>query len=92
MVFLFHGVGGGLYCGTLLFRLLHLRSRRSHMEILTTLLVILTVMQPFVCLHPVIVWSQDSRHNSTFLLLVMVVWFLPLGVHAMAKAAVANCG
>ena len=56
------------------------------MEILTTLLVILTVIQPFICLHPVIIWSQDSNQNSTFLLLIILIWFLPVCVHVIAKA------
>ncbi|TRY75295.1 hypothetical protein TCAL_01330 [Tigriopus californicus] len=88
IVFLFHGVGGGLYFGTILFRLLHLHSKRSKMEILTTLLVILTVIQPFICLHPVIIWSQDSNHNSIFLILIILIWFLPVIVHYISKAAI----
>ena len=91
IVFLFHGVGGGLFCGTVLFRLLHLQTKRSNMEILTTLLVILTVIQPFICLHPVIIWSQDSQHNSTFLLLVIFIWFLPIGVHILGKTIITKC-
>eukprot|EP00095_Tigriopus_kingsejongensis_P007184 maker-scaffold3067_size10345-snap-gene-0.2 protein:Tk07184 transcript:maker-scaffold3067_size10345-snap-gene-0.2-mRNA-1 annotation:"predicted protein" len=88
IVFLFHGVGGGLYLGTILFRLLHLHSKRSNLEILTTLLVILTVIQPFICLHPVIIWSQDSNHNSVFLILIILIWFLPVIIHTLAKALV----
>ncbi len=91
IVFLFHGVGGGLYCGTVLFRILHLHTKRANMEILTTLLVILTVIQPFICLHPVIVWSQDSNHNSAFLLLIIVIWFLPLGMHILVKVFMKHC-
>ncbi|XP_059098796.1 uncharacterized protein LOC131892942 [Tigriopus californicus] len=90
IVFLFHGVGGGLYFGTILFRLLHLHSKRSNMEILTTLLVILTVIQPFICLHPVIIWSQDSNHNSIFLILIILIWFLPVIVHAISKAVITH--
>jgi multisubunit Na+/H+ antiporter MnhG subunit len=86
IVFLFHGVGGGLYCGTVLFRLSHLASKTPNMEVLTTLLVILTIIQPFICLHPVIIWSQDSQHNSTFLALIILIWFLPLGIHIVTKA------
>merc|ERR1712110_949534 len=88
IVFLFHGVGGGLYSGTVLFRILHLYSRKENLEILTTLLVILTIIQPFICLHPVIIWSQDSNHNSTFLLLIIFIWFLPICVHVLTKAVV----
>ena len=55
------------------------------MEILTTLLVILTIIQPFICLHPVIIWSQDSNHNSQYLLLTIGIWFLPLLVHLLMK-------
>ena len=43
--FQFHSVGGGLYTGTVLFRLFHLNSKRPNMEVLTTLLVILTIVQ-----------------------------------------------
>ena len=88
IVFLFHGVGGGLYCGTVVFRILHSTSKRSNMEILTTLLVILTVIQPFISLHPVIIWSQDSNNNSTFLILIILIWFLPVIVHMIVKAAI----
>ena len=56
------------------------------MEVLTTLLVILTIIQPFICLHPVIIWSQDSQHNSTFLVLIILIWFLPLGIHIVMKS------
>ena len=56
------------------------------MEVLTTLLVILTIIQPFICLHPVIIWSQDSQKNSNFLLLIIMIWFLPLGIHIVMKA------
>ena len=41
----FHSVGGGLYTGTIIFRLSHIHSKRPNMEILTTLLVILTIVQ-----------------------------------------------
>ena len=58
------------------------------MEVLTTLLVILTVTQPFICLHPVIIWSQDSNQNSTFLLLIILIWFLPVCVHVVIKAII----
>ena len=58
------------------------------MEVLTTLLVILTVIQPFICLHPVIIWSQDSNQNSTFLLLIIFIWFLPICVHVLVKAVI----
>merc|ERR1712130_61289 len=85
IVFLFHGVGGGLYSGTVLFRILHLYSRKENLEILTTLLVILTIIQSFICLHPVIIWSQDSNHNSQYLLLTIGIWFLPLLVHLLMK-------
>ncbi len=90
IVFLFHGVGGGLYCGTVIFRVLNLRSKRENLEILTTLLVILTVIQPFVSIHPVIIWSQDSSNNSTFLLLVILIWFLPVVVHVIVKTIAVN--
>ena len=86
IVFLFHGVGGGLFSGTVLFRILHLYSKKENLEILTTLLVILTIIQPFICLHPVIIWSQDSNHNAKYLILTIFVWFLPLGVHLFIKA------
>ena len=86
IVFLFHGVGGGLYCGTVLFRLSHFASKTQNMEVLTTLLVILTIIQPFICLHPVIIWAQDSQKNSNFLLLIIMIWFLPLGIHIVMKA------
>lgn len=86
IVFLFHGVGGGLFSGTVLFRILHLYSKKENLEILTTLLVILTIIQPFICLHPVIIWSQDSDQNATYLFLTIFVWFLPLGVHLLIKA------
>ena len=56
------------------------------MEVLTTLLVILTIIQPFICLHPVIIWSQDSAHNSIFLMLIILIWFLPLVIHIIMKA------
>lgn len=56
------------------------------MEVLTTLLVILTIIQPFICLHPVIIWSQDSEQNSKFLLLIISIWFLPLVIHIVMKA------
>ena len=56
------------------------------MEVLTTLLVILTIIQPFICLHPVIIWAQDSQQNSNFLLLIIMIWFLPLGIHIVMKA------
>ena len=85
IVFLFHGVGGGLYSGTVLFRILHIYSRKDNLEILTTLLVILTIIQPFICLHPVIIWSQDSNHNSLYLILTIFIWFLPLLVHLLMK-------
>jgi hypothetical protein len=85
IVFLFHGVGGGLYSGTVLFRILHLYSKKENLEILTTLLVILTIIQPFICLHPVIIWSQDSNHNAKYLILTIFVWFLPLAVHLVMK-------
>jgi len=85
IVFLFHGVGGGLYSGTVLFRILHLYSKKENLEILTTLLVILTIIQPFICLHPVIIWSQDSNHNAKYLILTIFVWFLPLIVHLVMK-------
>ena len=87
IVFLFHGVGGGLYSGTVLFRILQLSSsgRKENLEILTTLLVILTIIQPFICLHPVIIWSQDSKHNAQYLILTIFVWFLPLLVHLVMK-------
>lgn len=71
---------------TLHYRLLNLGSKRENLEILTTLLVILTVIQPFICIHPVIVWSQDSNNNSTFLLLVILIWFLPIAVHVVSRA------
>ena len=79
---------GGLFCGTVLFRLFHIYSKRKNMEVLTTLLVILTVIQPFICLHPVIIWSQDSNQNSTFLLLIIFIWFLPICVHVLIKAVI----
>ena len=85
IVFLFHGVGGGLYSGTVLFRILQLSSNKENLEILTTLLVILTIIQPFICLHPVIIWSQDSQHNAKYLILTIFVWFLPLLAHLMMK-------
>ena len=66
-------------------RILHLYSRKENLEILTTLLVILTIIQPFICLHPVIIWSQDSNHNSQYLLLTIGIWFLPLLVHLFMK-------
>ena len=56
------------------------------MEVLTTLLVILTIIQPFICLHPVIIWSQDSQHNSMFLILIILIWFLPLGIHTVTRS------
>ena len=85
IVFLFHGVGGGLYSGTVLFRILRLSSKKENLEILTTLLVILTIIQPFICLHPVIIWSQDSKHNAQYLILTIFVWFLPLLAHLIMK-------
>ena len=88
IVFLFHGVGGGLFSGTVLFRILHLYSKKDNLEILTTLLVILTIIQPFICLHPVIIWSQDSSSNAVYLILTIFVWFLPLAVHLFIKVIV----
>ena len=85
IVFLFHGVGGGLYSGTVLFRILQMSSKKENLEILTTLLVILTIIQPFICLHPVIIWSQDSAHNAQYLILTIFVWFLPLLAHLVMK-------
>ena len=79
---------GGLFCGTVLFRLSHIFTKRKNIEALTTLLVILTVIQPFICLHPVIIWSQDSNQNSTFLLLIIFIWLLPICVHVVTKAVV----
>jgi hypothetical protein len=87
-VFLFHGVGGGLFSGTVIFRMLQLYSKRENLEILTTLLVILTIIQPFICIHPVIIWSQDSNHNAKYLLLTIFIWFLPLTIHLLVKAIV----
>ena len=81
-------ISGGLFCGTVLFRLVHIHSKRKNMEALTTLLVILTIIQPFICLHPVIIWSQDSNQNSTFLLLIIFIWFLPICVHVVVKAVI----
>lgn len=60
-------------------RLSHLASKTSHMEVLTTLLVILTIIQPFICLHPVIIWSKDSQQNSMFLILIILVRFFFIG-------------
>jgi len=88
IVFLFHGVGGGLFSGTVLFRILHLYSKKDNLEILTTLLVILTIIQPFICLHPVIIWSQDSSSNAVYLVLTIFIWFLPLAVHLFIKVIV----
>ena len=68
------------------FRLSHFASKTQNMEVLTTLLVILTIIQPFICLHPVIIWAQDSQQNSNFLLLIIMIWFLPLGIHIVMKA------
>ena len=45
----------------------------------------MTIIQPFICLHPVIIWSQDSNHNSQYLLLTIGIWFLPLLVHLLMK-------
>ena len=84
IVFLFHGVGGGLFCGIGLFRITYFR-KRPYLEILTTLLVIVTVIQPFICLHPVIIWCQDSNANATFLILVIMIWFLPVCVHVLGR-------
>ena len=69
-----------------LFRLSRLASKTENMEVLTTLLVILTIIQPFICLHPVIIWSQDSQHNSMFLILIILIWFLPLGIHTVTRS------
>jgi len=41
--------------------------------------------QPFICIHPVIIWSQDSNSNSTFLLLVILIWFLPVVIHVLVS-------
>ena len=90
IVFLFYGVGGGLYSGTVVFRILQLTSKKDNLEILTTLLVILTIIQPFICLHPVIIWSQDSQHNAQFLILTIFVWFLPLLAHLVMKLILAG--
>ena len=90
IVFLFHGVGGGLYSGTVLFRILQMSSKKENLEILTTLLVILTIIQPFICLHPVIIWSQDSQHNAQYLILTIFVWFLPLLAHLVMKLILAG--
>lgn len=68
------------------FRVSRLASKTENMEVLTTLLVILTIIQPFICLHPVIIWSQDSQHNSMFLILIILIWFLPLGIHTVTRS------
>ena len=83
-------MGGGLFSGTVLFRILHLYSKKEDLEILTTLLVILTIIQPFICLHPVIIWSQDSDHNAVYLILTIFVWFLPHMVHLLVKFILTN--
>ena len=58
------------------------------MAILTSVLTMLTAIQPLVCIHPVIIWSQDSHSQSGLLLLVVFIWFLPLFAHLFDSVAV----
>ena len=58
------------------------------MAILTSVLTMLTAIQPLVCIHPVIIWSQDSHSQSGFPLLVVFIWFLPLFAHLLDSAVV----
>ena len=52
IVFLFHGVGGGLYSGTVLFRILQMSSKKENLEIfrafVTLWVVSLTVSRRLV--------------------------------------------
>ena len=70
-----------------LHRLLKLDSKEN-LAILTSVLTTLTVIQPLVCIHPAIIWSQDSGSQSGFPLLVVLVWFLPLFAHLLDTTAV----
>ena len=48
----------------------------------------LSMIQPLICIHPVIIWSQASKSQSGFPLLVVFTWLLPLIIHAFNKVAV----
>ena len=87
ITFLFHGVGGGLYTGTILYRILHSSSKKEKLDLetLIALIIILTIIQPFICLHPVIIWSQDSNHSTKYLLQTICIWFLPLFFHILMR-------
>ena len=57
------------------------------MTILTSVLTMMTMIQPLICIHPVIIWSQASKDQSGFPLLVVFIWFLPLLLHPISKVA-----
>ena len=71
----------------ILHRLLQFDSKKN-LAILTSVLTMLTIIPPLVCIHPVVIWSQDSNSQSGFPLLVVLVWFLPLLAHLLDTTAV----
>ena len=58
------------------------------MAILTSVLTMLTAIQPLVCIHPLIIWTQEPYSQSAFPFLVVIIWFLPLFAHLFDSVAV----
>ena len=88
MVLLFHSVGCGLYCGAIMFKLLHMDEDSLKINMLSTMITILTFMQPFICLHPTVIWTQNSIDNTMFLILEVSLWFTPVICHCLVRPVI----
>ena len=81
-IMVLQGLGGGLYCGSLLYQLIFTynenKSRRAMLRILHSFISVASLIQPFISLHPVIIWSQtkDSDSHVHFLPLNIAIWLL----------------
>ena len=80
-IFFLFSIGNGLFCGTIVFRLTHMNIPTFKLNQLTAFVVVLTMVQPFVCLHSTVVWAQKSEYNIEFLSLTIGLWFNPVASH-----------
>ena len=85
MVFMFHGIGAGIYAGLLVSRLLpilfeSMKNKENDAEKLNTnFLILVASLPPIFSFLPTVIWAQgNSEQSSLFLALIILIWLLPI--------------
>ncbi|CAM6054762.1 unnamed protein product [Sphagnum tenellum] len=101
IAFLCHSIGGGLFCGVAIYRLTHSVSMNT--DRLAKSMVVLTIVQPLVSLHPLIaflvaftvatnwIMRSEANHNSENPLSCIVPLVIAVFIWMMCTSYVLLC-